>query len=86
MNENENTKPTLNDEAPDVLGEKQKAKAPDCQASLDMLSSAIKYLRECGVNIQIRQSEKHGAVITMAEIQALNDDWFMPLPNQPNNK
>lgn len=84
MNENENTEPTLIDEAPDAPNEKQKPKAPDCQAMLDMLSSAIKYLRECGVNIYVRQSAKHGAVVTLAEIQALNNDWFMPLPNQPN--
>jgi hypothetical protein len=46
----------------------------------------MEYIRAEGVEIGVRQSEKYGAVVTLPNIKALQNDWFEPLPNQPNQE
>jgi hypothetical protein len=84
MSENDNTKSTLSDaltESADVKPVKKQASALDEQSALDMFTSAIAYMRGAGITINIRNSAKHGAVVTMPNIQALQNDLFEPLSN-----
>jgi len=80
------TKPTSVDALTPKPSGKPKAQVPlPTQSSLDMLTSAIGYMRESGIDIEIRQHPQLGALIKMPNIQALADDWFEPLPNSLPN-
>jgi hypothetical protein len=87
MSENNNTKPIATEEPqPKPNAKKKQVKKIGLQSALDMLTSAMEYIRAEGVEIGVRQSEKYGAVVTLPNIKALQNDWFEPLPNQPNQE
>lgn len=86
MSKNNNIKSTLSEEPTANESAKDEAKIPSQKDALDMVSSALIYLAKSGAPVNIRQSPKHGAVITLPTIQALNGGQFEPLPNQlPNH-
>lgn len=85
MSENSNTKPIVTDEPqPKPNAKKKQVKRIGLQSALDMLTSAMEYIRAEGIEISVRQSEKYGAVVALPNIKALQNDWFEALPNQPN--
>lgn len=83
---NLNTQETSNDaQGAKPSGKQKKSKVkpppPSLQDTLDMLSSAIKYVREAGANVEIRNHPTLGAVILLSGISAKQDDWFEKIPN-----